>query len=830
MKAETRSIRKKGDTGKKGRGPGKKILMAIVLLFILGAGGISLFLYTIVNELPSIASLKDYRPSIITRVYASKGELIDEFYLEDRKVVRVGELPKFVIMAFVAAEDARFFEHRGVDTKSIARAFIKNLRAGRIVQGGSTITQQVAKSLFLTPEKSYIRKLKEAILAYRIDRYLKKYEILNLYLNQIYLGHGTYGIEAAAQRYFGKQARDLTLAQAALLAGLPKAPSRYSPYNHPERARNRQIYVLNRMAEDGHITDNEKELALNAPVNLKEAREQEKIAPYFTENVRRYIQSKYSSDVLYREGLEVYTTLDIEAQKAARKAVLAGLRELDKRQGYRGALKHIPADRTASFLAEMDDEQGERPLESEEITQALVTGVDSEADEVSLGIGRYKGTMKLEDMSWAREPDPKVAYNTAKVKDPAEVLKAGDVILVRIMDLVEEKPASDAPPVEEPAEKMPLISFRAALEQEPEVQGALLSMEAETGKIRAMVGGRSYRKSEFNRATQAHRQPGSSFKPFIYTAAFDRGFTPSTIIMDTPIIFEDTLRDSTWKPQNYEERFYGPTTLATGLVKSRNLVTIKLLKDIGIDYAADYASNMGIESPLTRDLSMALGSSSLTLLEMVRAYGVFANRGKLVQPYYIERIVDRTGRTIEEQTPRTEQVVDPRITYMTSHLLQEVVSRGTGWRMRALGRPTAGKTGTTNDLKDAWYMGFTPSLVTGVWVGYDDLRQLGKFETGSRAASPITLYYLQDVLAGTAVEYFTPPEGLEFVKIDPETGLLANPDDRKYVYGCYLEGTAPTEYVSEQKRKEQDEFFKLDLDRYRENETGETGEGELLPP
>ena len=764
------------------------IFLAILLPVLAGAG----FIYFLMGGLPSISSLKDYRPSIVTRVYADNNELIDEFYLEDRKVVRVTNLPRFVIQSFVAAEDARFFHHQGIDLRSIVRAFFKNVEAGTIVQGGSTITQQVAKGLFLSPEKKYVRKLKEAILAYKIDRYLKKYEILNLYLNHIYLGHGAYGIEAASQHYFGKSAELLTLPETALLAGLPKAPSRYSPFSHPDRARKRQVYVLERMEEDGYITEEEKRIALAEPIQLKQAEDKEKIAPYFTENVRRYIQATYGSNVLYSEGLEVYTTLDMSAQRAARDAVERGLRELDKRQGYRGPLKRVPEEGIDAFVEGMVVDTDE-PLEGR-IVEALVVYVDSEAKIVRLRMGPYEGVMTLEQMSWARHPDPDVAYNTAKVEDPADVLERGDVVQARVLSVTDG-------------------ILEMALEQEPRVQGALLAMDANTGVIKAMVGGRSYGKSEFNRATQAKRLPGSAFKPFIFTAAFDKGMTPATIIMDSPVIYHDTLKDSLWKPRNFSEKFYGPTTLRTALIKSRNLVTIKLLKEIGIDYAADYAVNMGITTPLTRDLSMALGTSGVTLEEMVRGYGIFANGGKRVRPFFIKKILDRTGNIVEENRPEVEQVIDPGISYITSHLLQEVVKGGTGWRVRALGRPVAGKTGTTNDLKDAWFMGFTPSLVAGVWVGFDDLKPLGKYETGSRAASPIFLYFMQEALAGTPVESFSPPEGVVFAKIDPETGMLATPETEKYIFECFLEGTEPTgEDIKEKTRGRDKGFFRDDFD------------------
>lgn len=768
----------------------KSTLVCIIALLILLVSAGGAFIYSLMDDLPSIASLKDYRPSIITRVYADDGQLINEFYLEDRKVVRVANLPKFVIQSFVAAEDARFFRHQGIDLPSIVRAFFKNMEAGEIVQGGSTITQQVAKALFLTPEKKYIRKLKEAILAYKIDRYLKKYEVLNLYLNHIYLGHGAYGIEAASQQYFGKPASEITLPEAALLAGLPKAPSRYSPVFHPDRARQRQMYVLERMAEDGYITEEEKTAALAEPIQLKKTEDKRKIAPYFTEHVRRYIQTTYGSEVLYSEGLEVYTTLNIDFQRAARDAVARGLRELDKRRGYRGPLKRLPEEEIESFAAGLPVDAGE-PLEGR-IIQAVVTDVNSSEKVVTLRMGPYTGTMTLEQMKWARVPNPDVASDTAVVKDPADVLRRGDVVEARVLNVTDG-------------------ALELALEQEPQVQGALLAMDARTGAIKAMVGGRSYGKSEFNRATQAKRQPGSAFKPFIFTAAFDKGMTPATIIMDSPVIYQDTLQDSPWKPQNFSEKFYGPTTLRTALVQSRNLVTIKLLKEIGINYAADYAVNMGITSPLTRDLSMALGTSGITLLEMVRGYGIFANGGKRVRPFFIEKIVDRTGNIVEEKEPVVEQVIDPGISYITSHLLQGVVKSGTGWRVRALGRPVAGKTGTTDDLKDAWFMGFTPSLVAGVWVGFDDLQPLGKYETGSRAASPLFLYFMEKALAGTPVESFSPPEGVVFAKIDPETGSLAGPSSKKYIFECFLEGTEPTEAVVETTKGPDKGFFREDF-------------------
>ena len=660
-------------------GFGTILLVTILCCLILVVIGSIIVYYILLKEMPSIAALKDYRPSIATRVYSDNNELIDEFFLEDRKIIRLSEVPKVVIQAFVAAEDARFYQHTGLDLLSIARACYRNIEAGRIVQGGSTITQQVAKALYLSSEKKYMRKLKEAILAYKIDKYLTKDEIMNLYLNHIYLGHGTYGIEAAAEGYFGKSAKYLTLPEAALLAGLPKAPSSYSPFLHFDKARQRQAYVLDRMVEDEYITKAEKERAIATPIRLKSTRPKEKIAPYFIENVRKYIMGKYGSEVLYREGLEVYTTLNIDMQKAAQEAVERGLQELETREGYEKGL----------------------------------------------------------------------------------------------------------------------------------VQGALLCMEAKTGAITAMIGGRDFKKSEFNRATQSRRQAGSSFKPFIYTAAFDKGMTPSTQILDAPIVYEDkSSPDGFWKPKNFDGKFNGPTTLRNALVQSRNIITIKVLEEIGVDYAADYAANMGITSPLSKNLTLALGTSGITLQEMVRGYGVLANQGKRVVPFFIKKIVDRTGQVFEDAQVINEQVIDPRIAFISSYVMQDVVESGTGRRVKSIGRPVAGKTGTTDDMRDAWFIGFTPSLVAGVWVGFDQEISLGKQEVGGRAAAPIWLYFMEKVLHGKPIEVFPVPDGIVFIKVDPHTGVPATRSTQGAIFESFLEGTTASGAVPVEADETQEDLTK----------------------
>ena len=780
---------------KRKRGKARLIVWSsLVVLFVLLVSGAYGF-YRVTRNLPQISSLQDYEPSIVTNVYAADNSLIAEFYVERRIVVPLERIPQKLIEAFVSAEDSRFFEHEGIDFLGILRALWKNIKARGIVQGGSTITQQVTKSLLLTPERSFSRKLKEAILAYRIEKHLSKQEILFLYLNQIYLGHGAYGVQAAAQNYFGKNVEELNLAECATLAGLPQAPSRYSPYSHPERAKERQVYVLNRMVADGYITTNEAAEALAYELKVKE-REDWDIGsvPYFSEHIRRYLEEKYGEETLFRGGLKVYTTVDVAFQKAAQKAVEKGLYELDKRQGYRGPLKHLAAEEIETFFKDLQESGEERKLEKGAVVKGVVVAVSRQEKSVSVRLDGSLGTLPLANLEWARKPDPEIAYGTVKVSDPTKVLKVGDVILVRLLE-----------------EDSKTKGWILALEQEPEVQGALLCMENSTGYVKAMVGGLDYNKSQFNRAIQSRRQPGSAFKPFTYAAALDKGYTPATIIIDSPIIYTDEEMDFKWKPKNYKEKFYGPTLLRTALIFSRNVVTIKILRDIGIDYVIDYARRFGITSPLSRDLSLALGSSGVSLLELTNAYSVFADLGELVSPIFITKVVDRHGNILEEHTTQKERVLEKDTAYIMTHLLQEVVKFGTGWRARALKRPAAGKTGTTNKLQDAWFIGFTPEYVSGVWVGFDDDRTLGKFETGSRAASPIWVDFTTEILKDKPVNVFSVPENVVFAKIDPKTGMLAKAEDGNAVFEAFKEGTAPTETTKES-APAVDDFFKGDLD------------------
>jgi len=771
-------------------------VLVSVFMIISGMFGVAGVYFYLGKNLPKISSLKDYRPPVITTVYSDDNRKIAEFFEERRIVIPLSQMLEMLEKAFIAAEDARFYKHKGIDILSIIRAFFKNIEAGTIVQGGSTITQQVTKSFFLSPERSYTRKIKEAILAYRIDKKFTKNEIFFLYLNQIYLGHGAYGVEAASENYFEKSAQELNLAECAMLAGLPQAPSRYSPFRYPERAKQRQIYVLNRMVEEGVITNIQATEAINTELDIKPRKNWyiEEV-PVYTEHIRRYIAKKYGADILYKEGLKIYAAVNIEMQKIARGEIEKGLYALDKRQGYRGPTKHLQPEEIESFSKELQIELEKAPLEEGKITEGVVVEVNNKKNTVVVRIGNTLGIIKIEDMHWARKPDPEIAYFEARVQHVGEVVSVGDVILVKVKNKI-----------------FNTDRWWLDLEQVPKVQAALLCIESETGNVKVMVGGKDFRESQFNRAIQSRRQPGSAFKPIIYAAALDKGYTPATMIIDSPIVYQDTEHDFTWKPRNYKEKFYGPTLFRDALAKSRNVVTIKILKAIGIDYAIDYARKLGIMSKLNRDLSIALGSSGVSLLELVGAYSVFNNLGYLLSPVFITKIVDRDGNVIEESSPVREKVIEKNTAYIMTNLLEGVVKHGTGHRVRALNRPVAGKTGTTNNLHDAWFVGYTPRCTTGTWVGFDDESSLGKSETGSRAASPIWLGFMQKVLAGKSVRVFQVPEGVVFSKIDAETGLLPIPESKKTIFECFKEGSVPTEYTKEPgSMTEPEQFFKSDM-------------------
>ncbi len=750
------------------RQPWFKRFMLWTALFCLLAGSLALGVglgawFWIGRDLPRIERLADYRPPTVTQVFAADGRLMAQYYRQRRYLVPMSEIPRQVVLAFVAAEDGSFFKHAGVDLWGVLRAAVANLKAGRVVQGGSTITQQVARGLLLTPRRTIMRKLKEMILAYRMEHYLSKQEILYLYLNQIYLGHGAYGVQAAARTYFGKDCRQLSLAEGALLAGLVQAPSRYSPLRHPRRARTRQVYVIGRMLAEGFITADQAQAALAQQMDIRLHRLPTVPTAYYTEYVRQWLEERFGTTTLYEGGLTVQTACNPDLTADARQAIAQGLEALTRRQGFRGPLGRVSSQELAQIEKAPLADSG---LEAGQVLRGVVTRVQGLA-RARVRMGGARGILGPEELAWAARK--------SRGKPP---LARGDLVLVRLEKY-------------DPGSK----SWSLRLYQEPRAQAALLCLEAGTGRVRVMIGGRNYEESQFNRALQARRQPGSAFKPFIYAAALDhpvRPFTPSSVIIDSPVIYDDPSRPGEkWKPKNYENRFYGPTTLRTALEHSRNVVTVKILSQLGLDYTISYARRFGIRSPLAPNLSLALGTSGLSLLELTRAYSVFANQGRLVEPVFVERVLDAEGKVIYQARPEVRQAISPQIAFVMTHLLRGVVLHGTGRLMRALDRPVAGKTGTTNDLRDAWFLGYTPELVCGVWVGQDDNQPLGRRETGARAAGPIWLKFMQLALAGKPARDFKVPPGVVFTRVDLKTGQPMPPGREGGFFEAYLAGTEP---------------------------------------
>ena len=634
----------------------KRILKYTFLFFavlaLVGLGTGAYFWYIWSSNLPFIGSVKEYRPPVITEIFSDDGEVIGRLWEERRTVIPLDQIPKQLILAFAAAEDSRFFEHEGVDIKSIFRAFLKNVTAGKIEQGGSTITQQVTKSLLLkNVERTYKRKVREAILSVQLEKSFSKEYILFLYLNQIYLGQGAYGVEAAARTYFNKPAKELNLAQCALLAGLPQAPARYSPVKHFERAKARQKYVLQRMLDEKWITPEAYKEALNEKLIIEAKSENtfEK-APYFAEYVRKYLLEKYGKDLLYREGLKVYTTLNLKMQTQAREVLNQGLADLDKREGFRGPLRELSPEQMPVYEAEEAKNLSSDLPKTGAVVKGLVKKVDDGKSLVEIQIGNQLAVLPLKDMRWARVPNIDRPYYAARIKKPSQALKVGDVVLVRI-EKEYDSPEDGKKKHGKKSKDENRFVYEVSLEQMPTVQGAMVCMDPETGEVKVMVGGRDFRESQFNRAVQSKRQPGSAFKPIIYSAALDSGMNPNKIIIDAPFIADRTPEGGAWKPKNYKEEFFGPTLLRTGLAKSRNVITVKLLKEIGIGYAIKYARKMGIESDLAPDLSLALGSSGVSLMELTTAYAVFANGGMRVKPIFIKKVVDRSDKILEENQP-----------------------------------------------------------------------------------------------------------------------------------------------------------------------------------
>ena len=802
-----------------------QVLLALGMLGVLGAAVAAAVVYALIfRDLPEIYALDDYRPKLITQLYDRNDQLVGQIAEERRIIVPIEDVPQFVKEAFIAAEDDRFYHHEGLDYPSILRAAWANVRAGGVAQGGSTITQQVAKTFLLSSERTLVRKLKDMVLARRIEQYLQKNQILHLYLNQIYLGSGAYGIQAAAEVYFDKKVGELTLAEAALIAGLVPAPSRYTPRRNFDKARARQEFVLRRMLEQGFIDQTEHDAALAEEIVLAEEpyTDQDEAVAYFTEEVRRYLVAQYGEELVKTGGLSVKTTMDLDAQVSAYRAVRAGLRAHDRRRGYRGPLRNVPKDAWEEALHELASVNAEAAEHPGAIVEALVVEVDDEKGVARLALGNDRETtLDFESVSWAREPDPEWDGAVTKLKRISQALKPGYHVRLERTSTADQEPAY-------------------ALFQEPEAEAALFSMDVDRGEVQAIVGGYSFARSQFDRAVQMTRQPGSAFKPIVYATAMQRGYTPASIVYDTPIVYRDST-GLVWKPGNYSDKFYGPITLRQALAKSRNIATVKVLRDIGISPVIRTARALGIERDLEPNLSLGLGASEVTLAELVRAYATFAANGKRTEPVFLLEVRDREGELLEERVrlfdaleligegadgeapppdlsqpeiaeeileELTEEVdraddpespppgygLDPVTAYLMTDMLRAVVTEGTGFRAREIGRPTAGKTGTTNDLKDAWYIGFSPQIVAGVWVGYDEAKNLGRNETGSRAASPIFVDYAAHVLERMPrTDFPVPEDGIVFARIDRETGKIACPGDPKAVFQPFREGTVPEE-------------------------------------
>ncbi len=776
------------------------------------------------KDLPDYSQLRDYKPPIVTRLYAGDGHLLAEFAQEKRVFVPVEFIPNRVKQAFIAIEDQNYYTHSGVDMKAVLRAllkYVKNKLMGvkRRPEGASTITQQVAKNFFFSSEVSLERKLKEAILAYRMNKTLGKDHILELYLNQIFLGGGAYGVAAASLHYFGKPLDQLSIAEAAYLAALPKAPNNYNMSKNYDKALKRRNLVIKRMLAEGYITQAEADLAKLEPLVMGKDTSKRVDAPYFAEEVRRELSDRYGEDSLYQGGLVVKTSVDPKLQKIAESSLRDGLMAYDMRHGWRGAMAKL--EDMDNWRAQLESiKRPNNMLENWDLAVVL------EVSDNSAKIGfakkdpeknpeKNQGIIKLKDSKWAREYKNEGYALGKKVTSLKQVINIGDVVMVQ------QKPAQNKAKDKASNKTNGKASAKAEnniyeLRQIPHVQGAIIALDPHTGRILAMQGGWKYRygSSEFNRATQAMRQPGSAFKPFVYLAALDKGFTPATLILDAPFVLEDEIA-GTWKPSNYSNIFYGPSTLRVGIEKSRNLMTVRLADFLGMDLIARYSDHFGITDHMQPLLANSLGAAETTLLRITAAYGMIANGGKKITPTFIDRVQDRYGKTVFKHDKREcevcgdmikwegqdvpnipdtrPQIADPRTTYQMISILEGVVQRGTGATLRSLGRPLAGKTGTTNDSRDAWFIGFSPNLVVGVFIGFDNPRSLGRRETGSSVAVPIFKNFMQKALADKPPVPFRKPAGIRNLRINAETGVRAQPDDKKVIWESFIIGTEPTD-------------------------------------
>jgi len=698
----------------------KRYLGSLVFVFLLclsvalGATAGVLFVYN--SDLPQVNSLEDYHPSLITEVYSDDGQVIGSFALERRVIVTWDEIPQVVKDAITSVEDQNFFTHWGIDFYGIARAGLKDVMAGRVVEGGSTLTQQLSKNLFLTPERTFRRKIQEAMLSIQIERLYTKQQILTMYVNLHFMGHGQYGFAAAAEYYFGKELKDLNIEEAAMLAAIPRSPPNYSPIAHPDRALLRRNYAIDRMVAEKKITVAQGEEAKSHPIKIAEKQRRDEIAPYFVEELRRYLEKKYGTFAVHEGGLKVYSTLNVEMQKAANAAVRAGLREYDKRHGWRGADRNLLSEGVQD-LGSYELKDWKLPIRTNDIVPGVV--LDLTKTGATVKIGSYFAQLTPQDIAWT------------KAMAAAEILKPGDVALFQIRSM-------------NPADK----KVEVTLEQRPKVQGSLLAIEPKSGEIKAMVGGYDFDESKFNRSTQALRQTGSSFKPFVYTAAVDNGLRPEDTILDAPVSFGN------YSPGNYDGKYEGVITIRRALGDSRNIPAVKTLAKVGVQNLIPYVRRFGITSKIEPVLPIALGAADVTLIEMVSAYSTFPNDGVRVVPQMIRRVTDSEGNALEENFPELRDVIPADTARIMVDLMQEPVRAGTATKAQELKRPVAGKTGTTNDFTDAWFIGYTPSLTAGAWIGFDEKVTLGDKETGAKAALPIWMEFIREVYKDKPVETF----------------------------------------------------------------------------
>jgi penicillin-binding protein 1A len=948
----------------------KKIITLLLAFFLIGVVGVAAFIFIVTSNLPNIITVKDYEPLLVSQVYDRNGQKIGEFFREKRILVPFEEIPQHLIQAFISAEDDSFFRHSGINYQAILRAFMANIKAGRKVQGGSTITQQVARSLLLSREKTYTRKIKEVVLSYRMENNLSKQDIIWLYLNQIYLGQGAYGVAAATQTYFRKPLKDITIGEAAILAGLPQAPSRYSPITNPKAAKTRQRYVLSRMAAEKYITDEIAAAEAEKPLQIYVRQDFAEVAPFVLETVRLLLVKSLGEVQVLDKGLQIQTSIDLNKQIEANRQVEIGLRDLDKRQGFRGPLKSIPeAEAMAEFLLNtrnqlMDKVSPVRVLQPDgtipekgslnlsgldpkgnklpnvnsyiklgDIVDAIVTQVDDKWGIVYVRFAENRGLIDVETMKWARKPNPQTRVDFDEIKKPSQALKTGDVIQVRV---VGNKFSSERLNKEllalkdrnkknfERPEDLPNFEEFAnlELEQEPIAESALISFDQKSQDILALVGGYNFTRSQFNRAYQAARQTGSSFKSLVYAAALDKNYTPATPIADSPIVYEEESQMGDeegqqvgdgevkrWKPMNHSNKFAGDILFRNALIRSLNVPTVKIIEKIGVDWVATYARRLGIFSPLNMDFTLSLGSSSVTLYEMTKVFSQFGRMGKRIRPILIHNVKSNSGevlvenmslderfeqelKTLEEQFETTRQqylafkkanpqiaklkeaklqgrslnpdgssgegedsneagdsssesenaesvaaddssgmtkkqfmntpplffedpdlLLNPASAYVMTTLLQGVIEepRGTGGKAKSLGRPVAGKTGTTNGYYDAWFVGYTADMATGVWVGFDQETTLGRGEVGGKSALPIWLEYMKFAHEGLPIRSFSAPEGVVFANIDNDSGTLATPKSANVVRQAFVEGTEPSDFSNQTDRQDDKDFYKEEL-------------------